>query len=435
MVRAFASSSFAEAGLAEAEAGAGFAAGGAASAGVPPAGEAAANRGPARIKAQAKRVGRKKRRRLVVVGTGRTQAIEPGLSKPPSRRRGRRHIGKRPPVFHRTTRRLRVGTGGGQTPNPMPSFLAILDTMPLWVWAAFFLFIAAMLALDLGVFQRHVHEVKMKEALGWCVAWLMLALAFGALVWRWLGREPAQQYIASYLVELCLSIDNIFVFILIFSFFKVERQYQHRVLFWGIIGAVLLRVLFILVGVSVIERFHWVLYLFGAFLVYTGVKMALPQKAGTKIDPEHNTAVRLFRRFFPVAEKFDGGHFITVENGRRVATPLLLVLIVVETTDIVFALDSLPAVLAITRDSFVALTSNVFAILGLRSLYFALSGVMQLFRYLKIGLSVVLVFIGVKMLIEPWVDVTIGMSLGVIGGVLGVSILFSILLPEKSRRQ
>jgi tellurite resistance protein TerC len=312
--------------------------------------------------------------------------------------------------------------------------LAVLSTMPLWVWFAFFLFIAAMLALDLGVFQREEHEIRMKEALGWCIVWATLAFAFGALIWWWQGPVPAQQYIASYLVELCLSVDNIFVFILIFSYFKVEARHQHRVLFWGIIGAVVLRVAFILVGVSVIERFHWVLYLFGAFLVYTGIKMALPRKQDAKIDPEHNPVVRLFRRFFPVSEKGDGHRFTTIENGRRVATPLLLVLIVVETTDIVFALDSLPAVLAITRDSFVALTSNVFAILGLRSLYFALNGVMKLFRYLKIGLAIVLVFIGVKMLIEPWVDVSISLSLGVIGGVLGTAILSSVLIPEKTTR-
>ena len=221
--------------------------------------------------------------------------------------------------------------------------------------------------------------------------------------------------------------DNVFVFILVFAYFKVEPRYQHRVLFWGIIGAVVMRAVFIILGVSVIERFHWILYVFGAFLVYTGAKMAIPGK-GAEIDPEHNFAVKLFRRFSPVAPHNGHGRFFTVHEGRRMATPLFIVLIVIETTDLVFALDSLPAVLAITKDSFVALTSNIFAILGLRSLYFALSGIMGLFRYLKVGLALILVFIGCKMLIEPWLAITTGASLGVIGGVLTISVLMSVLL-------
>lgn len=307
--------------------------------------------------------------------------------------------------------------------------------MPLWAWVTFFTFIAAMLALDLGVFQRETHVVGMKEALVWCCVWVALALAFGALLWQWRGAEPAQQFLAGYLIELCLSVDNVFVFILVFAYFKVDPRYQHRVLFWGIIGAVLMRAVFIIVGVEVIERFHWVLYVFGAFLVYTGVKMALPSKEA-EVDPEHNFAVKLFRRFYPVAPHNDRGHFFTVHNGRRMATPLFIVLIVIETTDLVFALDSLPAVLSITKDSFIALTSNIFAILGLRSLYFALSGIMGLFRFLKVGLSVILVFIGVKMLIEHWMKITTGTSLAVIGGVLATSILMSIAIkapPAASR--
>ena len=303
---------------------------------------------------------------------------------------------------------------------------AIIDAMPPWAWGAFFAFIVAMLALDLGVFQRDSHEVGMREALVWCAVWGALAFAFGGLVWWWRGPELGQQFVAAYLVELCLSVDNVFIFILIFAYFKVAPRYQHRVLFWGIIGAVVMRAAFILVGVSVIARFHWILYLFGVFLVYTGIKMALPKKA-EEIDPEHNPAVRLFRRFFPVAPRDEPGHFFTHHEGRRTATPLFIVLIVVETTDVVFALDSLPAVLAITKDSFVALTSNIFAILGLRSLYFALHGIMQLFRFLKAGLAVILVFIGAKMLIEPWVDITTATSLGVIGGVLTTAILMSVL--------
>lgn len=311
----------------------------------------------------------------------------------------------------------------------LPLF-AVIDAMPLWAWAAFFTFITAMLALDLGVFQRESHVVSMKEALGWCIVWVVLAFGFGALLWQWRGPEPAQQFLAGYLIELCLSVDNVFVFILVFAYFKVEPRYQHRVLFWGIIGAVVMRAIFIVVGVSVIARFHWILYIFGAFLVYTGVKMALPSKEA-EVDPEHNFAVKLFRKFYPVAPHNDRGHFFTVHQGRRMATPLFIVLIVIETTDLVFALDSLPAVLAITKDSFVALTSNIFAILGLRSLYFALSGIMGLFRYLKIGLALILVFIGVKMLGEHWFKVSTGVSLGVIGGVLTTSVLMSWLIPQK----
>ncbi len=312
--------------------------------------------------------------------------------------------------------------------------LAIVDTLPSlpwWAWAGFFAFITAMLMLDLGVFQREAHEVKMKEALTWCAIWFTLALSFNALIWWWRGAELAQEFLAAYLVELCLSVDNVFVFILVFAYFKVAPRYQHRVLFWGIVGAVIMRATFILVGVSVIARFHWVLYLFGAFLVYTGIKMALPSKEEVDVDPDHNPAVRLFRRFFPVTSKTHGGDFFLKQDGKWAATPLFIVLIVVETTDLVFALDSLPAVLAITRDGFIALTSNIFAILGLRSLYFALNGVMQLFRYLKIGLALILTFIGVKMLIEAWVNISIGISLGVIGGVLATSILMSVLIPEQ----
>jgi len=305
--------------------------------------------------------------------------------------------------------------------------------MPLWAWGAFFLFIAAMLAVDLGVFQRDSHAVTMREALAWCVVWGVLAMAFSGVVWWWRGAEDGQQFLAAYLVELCLSVDNVFVFILIFAYFKVEPRFQHRVLFWGILGAVLMRGIFILVGVGVIARFQWVLYLFGAFLVYTGVKLALPAKEENEVDPAKNIAVRFFRRHFPVSDTFHGKHFFVEENGRRIATLLFIVLIVVETTDLLFALDSLPAVLAITKDGFVALTSNIFAILGLRSLYFALSGIMQLFRFLKIGLAVILCFIGVKMLIEPWVHLTTGTSLGVIGGVLATAVLMSVLIKVPAK--
>jgi tellurite resistance protein TerC len=308
--------------------------------------------------------------------------------------------------------------------------LALFESMPLWAWGGFFAFIIAMLALDLGVLQRDPHAVGMKEAIGWCVVWLALALGFNFLLLHWRGPELAQQFLAAYLVELCLSVDNVFIFILVFAYFRVSPRYQHRVLFWGIIGAVVMRAAFILVGVGVIHRFHWVLYLFGAFLVYTGIKMARPRKAEEEIHPDQNVAVRLYRRFFPVSAADEPATFFVTEGGRRVATRLFIVLLVIETTDLVFALDSLPAVLAITKDGFVALTSNIFAILGLRSLYFALNGVMQLFRFLKVGLAVILVFIGVKMLIEPWVDIATSTSLGVIGGVLATAVLMSVLIKE-----
>ncbi|MEO6002719.1 MAG: TerC family protein [Opitutus sp.] len=315
------------------------------------------------------------------------------------------------------------------------TLLALADGLPAWAWVAFFVFIACMLALDLGVFQRESHEVKMKEALAWCGVWFALAMAFNGVVWYTRGAELGQQFLAAYLIELCLSIDNVFVFILIFAYFKVPARWQHRVLFWGIIGAVLMRAVFILVGVSVIERFHWVLYLFGAFLVYTGVKMALPGSGDVDVNPDHNPLVRAFRKFYPVAPRNEHGHFFTRHQGRMAATPLFIVLLVVETTDVVFALDSLPAVLAITKDGFVALTSNIFAILGLRSLYFALNGIMQLFRFLKLGLAVILCFIGVKMLTDVWIDISTRVSLGVIAVVLTLSIVLSLLIKKKPDAQ
>jgi tellurite resistance protein TerC len=308
--------------------------------------------------------------------------------------------------------------------------LAFAQEIPYWAWIGFFTFIAAMLAVDLGIFQRDSHEVKMKEALIWCGVWFALAMSFNAAIGWWRGGELGQQFLAAYLIELCLSVDNVFVFILIFAYFKVPARWQHRVLFWGIIGAVVMRALFILVGVSIIERFHWVLYIFGAFLIYTGIKMALPGHADVDVNPDHNPVVRTFRKIYPVTARNEHGHFFVVHEGRRMATPLFIVLLVVETTDVVFALDSLPAVLAITKDGFVALTSNIFAILGLRSLYFALSGIMQLFRYLKIGLAVILCFIGIKMLIDHWVDISTTVSLGVIASVLTTSVLLSLLIKK-----
>lgn len=309
-----------------------------------------------------------------------------------------------------------------------------METLPLWAWVAFLAFIAAMLALDLGVFHRKSHTVEMKEALTWCAVWFTLAMLFNGIVWWRLGNQPALEFFTGYLIEICLSIDNVFVFIVIFTYFKVPPQHQHRVLFWGILGAAVMRLIFIFAGVALLERFHWLIYIFGGFLVLTGIKMALPKKE--EIDPEKNIAVRLFRRFFPVTPNYVGGQFFALHSGRKMATPLFVVLLVVETTDVAFALDSIPAVLAITKNTFIVFTSNIFAILGLRALYFALSGVMGLFRYLGLGLAFILVFIGVKMLLTSVsVHVPIGISLGVIAATLTVSVLASIYIPEGGKKK
>ncbi|HUG10764.1 MAG TPA: TerC family protein [Opitutaceae bacterium] len=306
-----------------------------------------------------------------------------------------------------------------------------MEALPLWAWAAFIGFVIAMLALDLGVFNRKSHVIKTREALGWVAVWVTLALAFNVLIYFWRGRQPALEFLTGYVIELCLSVDNVFVFIVIFGYFKVPAQFQHRVLFWGIVGAAVMRALFIVAGIVLINRFEWVIAIFGAFLVYTGIKLAMPKKED--IHPENNPIVRIFRRFFPVSAKYEGGKFFTVENGRKMATPLFIVLLVIESTDVAFALDSIPAILAITKDPFIVFTSNIFAILGLRSMYFALAGVMQLFRFLNIGLAVILVFIGVKMLLAYFMHfhLEITHSLAFIGTVLTLSVVLSLLIPVK----
>ncbi len=311
-----------------------------------------------------------------------------------------------------------------------------MDEYPTWVWIGFGVFIAAMLALDLGVFNRKAHVVKLKEATTWCVVWFALAMGFNAFVWYDHGPQAGAQWFASYLVELGLSVDNVFVFIVVFSFFKVQPEYQHRVLFWGIVGAAVMRAVFILVGIQLLDRFEWLLMIFGAFLIFTGVKLAMPKKEEA-VHPEKNIVVRLFRRFFPVSAYYDGGRFFTKVGPRKVATPLFIVLLVIETTDVIFALDSIPAVLGITKVPFIAFTSNIFAILGLRSLYFALSGVMGMFRFLSIGLAVILVFIGAKMIVGYVCDyhVSIGLSLGVIGGTLALAVIASLLFTQKKKAE
>jgi len=295
-------------------------------------------------------------------------------------------------------------------------------------WILFNLFVVAMLALDLGVLNLRSHRVSFREALAWSGVWIALAAAFAVLVLFWHGRAEALQFVTGYVIELSLSVDNLFVFLVIFRYFKVPDQYQHKVLFWGILGALVMRGAFILAGVGLIRRFSWITYAFGALLVYSGLKLL--RQGETEAHPERSPVLRLFRRVFPVTEEYVGGQFFT-QRDRRYATPLLLVLLVVETSDILFAVDSIPAVLAITLNAFIVYTSNVFAILGLRSMYFALAGMMDLFHYLHYGLSVVLILIGLKMLGSHYVYIPTGWTLTVVLFVLGFSILASLLKPQK----
>ena len=309
---------------------------------------------------------------------------------------------------------------------------------PLHWWIIFNAFVLVMLALDLGVFHRHAHTVRLKEAIGWSIFWVVLALLFNlGLYWFWPdgqgGYTPAQAGLAfftGYVIERALSFDNIFVFVVLFSYFRVPSQYHHKVLFWGILGALILRAIFIFAGVALIEKFHWTIYILGVFLIFTGIKMALAK--GTEVHPERNPVLKLLRRFLPVSKDYVEGHFLTRIDGRLLATPLFIVLMMVETTDLVFAIDSIPAILAITTDSFIVYTSNIFAILGLRALYFALAGVMDMFHYLHYGLAAVLVFVGVKMLLDAgWdYDIGIGWSLGIVGALLAVATIVSLLRPR-----
>jgi tellurite resistance protein TerC len=296
----------------------------------------------------------------------------------------------------------------------------------VWFWVGFNLFILAMLALDLGVFHRRTHEVKFKEALAWVGVWIGVAMAFNVGVYYWRGAETALAFFTGYIIEYSLSIDNIFVFILVFGYFKVPPRYQHRVLFWGILGALVLRASLILAGIALINLFHWILWVFGFVLIVSGIRMALePNK---EIEPGKNPVLRFIRRIMPVTSEYRGGKFMVREAGRVLATPLLVVLLFLEVTDLIFAFDSIPAILAISRDSFVVYTSNILAILGLRSLYFALSGLMRLFRYLPYGLAAVLVFVGVKLCLTDLVHIPVGTSLVVIAGFLLVAVIASLVL-------
>ncbi|MBX3049866.1 MAG: TerC family protein [Caldilineaceae bacterium] len=302
----------------------------------------------------------------------------------------------------------------------------------LWGWIGFNLFILLLLAMDLGVFHRKSHVVSIKEAGLWTVAWIGMALIFNAGVYYFAGKEMALQFLTGYLLEKSLSVDNIFIFVLLFNLFAVSAIYQHRLLFWGVLGALVMRGALIGVGAYLISQFHWILYIFGLFLVFTGIKLFL-QKETETIEPEKNIFVRGLRRIVPVTADYQGGKFFVREAGKLAATPLFVVLLVIETTDLLFAFDSIPAIFAVTQEPFLVYTSNVFAILGLRSLYFLLANVMDKFRFLKLGLSAILVFIGVKMLVMDIYHIPIALSLGVIAAVLMLSILASIFIPAEEK--
>jgi tellurite resistance protein TerC len=306
----------------------------------------------------------------------------------------------------------------------------------IWWWVAFNALILSLLALDLGVFHKRGHAVGVREALTWSAVWVSLAVCFGMGIWWQLGRQPALEFFAGYLVEEALSVDNLFVFILIFGYFKVPPAYQHRVLFWGILGALVMRGAMIGTGALLLERFHWIIYVFGAFLVVTGIRMALADDSA--IEPEANPILRLLRRYIPVTTHFHGDRFFVREAPRpgdavrRIATPLFVVLVLVESTDVVFALDSIPAIFGVTRDPFLVYSSNVFAILGLRSLYFVLAGVIGKFHLLRYGLSLVLAFVGVKMLLSELYKIPIGIALGTVALILLGSVVLSLLIPPRA---
>jgi tellurite resistance protein TerC len=300
---------------------------------------------------------------------------------------------------------------------------------PLIFWIAFNLGVLVMLALDLGVFHRKTHEVSLREALTWTFVWVFLALAFNVFIYFWRGQQQALEFFTGYLVEKALSVDNIFVFIMIFGYFQIPSRFQHKVLFWGIIGALIMRAIFIFAGVALIEKFHITIYFFGALLIYTGYKMFFHHNA--KIEPDKNPVIRFFKRFIPVTSELKEDRFFVRQEGRRFATPLFLVLLLIETTDLIFAVDSIPAILAITQDHFIVYTSNVFAILGLRSLYFALAGIVHRFWLLSYALAIVLVFVGIKMILVDIYKVPIEGSLIFISTIITGSIILSLKIKNK----
>ncbi len=304
----------------------------------------------------------------------------------------------------------------------------------IWLWVGFNLFVLALLALDLGVFHQKAHKVSIKEATIWSIVWISLSLLFNlGIYFFWDNIAPASDYtnseaalafLTGYQLEKSLSVDNIFIFVVIFTYFAVPAMYQHRVLFWGILGALIMRGILIVIGAALLKEFHWIIYVFGAFLIFTGVRMAIERNE--EAHPERNPVIKLLRRIMPVTENYEGEQFFVRRMGKLMATPLFLVLLVVESTDLIFAVDSIPAIFAVTDDPFIVYTSNVFAILGLRSLYFLLAGVVDKFHYLKLGLSAVLVFVGVKMVLTDIYKIPIGLSLGVIATILTISIVASV---------
>jgi tellurite resistance protein TerC len=310
----------------------------------------------------------------------------------------------------------------------MSDILALLSNKII-LWGGFNILVLAMLSLDLGVFHRKDHQISIRESLIWSLIWIIVALIFNVGIYFWKGSEVALQFLTGYMIERSLSIDNIFVFLVIFSYFKVPSQYQYKVLFWGILGALIFRGLFIGLGTLLIVKFHWILYVFGAFLLFTGIKMALGKDK--EIEPEKNPVIKFVRRFLPISERYHNGHFFIRNKGKLVGTPLFIVLVVVESTDIVFAVDSIPAIFAITLDPFIVYTSNVFAILGLRALYFALAGLMRLFYYLKYALGAILAFVGVKMLIADFYKISSATALAIIAGMFVVAIVASLIFPPK----
>ena len=310
--------------------------------------------------------------------------------------------------------------------------LAFIE-ISVWHWVGFVIAILLLLALDLGLFHRSAREVKIKEAMFWTALWFSLAMVFAWALVLIRGHQEALEFVTGYIIELSLSMDNVFAIALIFGFFRIPGLQQHRVLFWGIVGALLMRGIMIGAGAALIQKFHFVLYLFGAFLVYTGIKMTTAKEEG--VHPEKNPLIRLARKFFPVSHELHGQKFTTTLNGRKALTPLALVLVMVETTDLIFALDSIPAIFAVTQKPFIVFTSNVFAILGLRSLYFVLAGAIGYFRYLKVGLSFVLVFIGLKMLAAHWYVLPTGISLAVVGGIIVVAMAASIIAQRSSPKE
>jgi tellurite resistance protein TerC len=301
----------------------------------------------------------------------------------------------------------------------------------IWFWILFNAMVLIMLALDLGVFHNKIHVVSVKEALVWSGIWIFLALCFNGFIYYMFGETKALEFFTGYVIEKALSVDNIFVFVLIFSYFHIPAIYQHKVLFWGIVGALIMRVIFIFAGVALLEKFHWTIYIFGGILIFTGIKMLFNKDK--KIEPDKNPVIKLFKRIIPTTNELHGDKFFIKQNKKNYATPLFVVLIMIEITDLIFAVDSIPAILAVTQDHFIVYTSNVFAILGLRSLYFALANIIERFKYLAVGLAIILVFVGLKMVIIDFYKIPIHFSLLIIVLILSVSVFFSLIMTKKTK--